>query len=410
MLSSRWVESQKILPMSEGKLAFISMNRRSMKKYTSIPAVIPAVREHVKAAAEWLGRSQDATGCGGSAAYWAPFIGWAEPYPETSGYIAPTLWRCDDVLPGAGYAERARRMVDWLVSIQSDEGWFPGGKWKPGVEGTPSVFNTAQILFGLVEAALRTGEDRYRDAAEKAAAWLVGSQQADGQWSIGHYREGYQPSYYAHVCWPLALYWTTFGDDKTEHAVRRALDVVLSTRTEKGSFTNWAFAPGKPAFTHTIAYTIQGLLESSFLLDAWEPYGQVACDSAERLMRYYEIRHRLAGAYDLDWKGVGWYRCLTGHCQLASTWLHLYQSNEDARFLNAAVRALEEVSRLQRLNAGSDGVRGGIAGSSPLYGRYMMFRYPNWAAKFFIDAMLDLEIVLAQLESPADVWPREGGQ
>jgi len=33
-------------------------------------------------------------------------------------------------------------------------------------------------------------------------------------------------------------------------------------------------------------------------------------------------------------------------------------------------------------------VRGAIAGSYPLWGRYLRWRYPNWAAKFFLDALL----------------------
>jgi hypothetical protein len=33
-------------------------------------------------------------------------------------------------------------------------------------------------------------------------------------------------------------------------------------------------------------------------------------------------------------------------------------------------------------------MRGGIKGSHPIWGGYDPFRYPNWAAKFFIDAMM----------------------
>ena len=31
---------------------------------------------------------------------------------------------------------------------------------------------------------------------------------------------------------------------------------------------------------------------------------------------------------------------------------------------------------------------GGIKGSLPIYGRYAPLQYPNWATKFFIDALL----------------------
>ena len=40
---------------------------------------------------------------------------------------------------------------------------------------------------------------------------------------------------------------------------------------------------------------------------------------------------------------------------------------------------------------------GGIAGSFPIWGKYIHYCYPNWAAKFFADSlMLELEIVNAK--------------
>ena len=32
-------------------------------------------------------------------------------------------------------------------------------------------------------------------------------------------------------------------------------------------------------------------------------------------------------------------------------------------------------------------VRGGIKGSQPVWGRYAPLSFPNWATKFFVDAM-----------------------
>ena len=41
-------------------------------------------------------------------------------------------------------------------------------------------------------------------------------------------------------------------------------------------------------------------------------------------------------------------------------------------------------------------LRGGIAGSAPIWGDYSRFEFPNWAAKFFADAlmmdMLDISV------------------
>src|SRR6185312_12667928 len=54
-------------------------------------------RRGLQAAAEWLARAQDATGCDGvSACYDAAKRTWTGAYPETTGYIIPTFFRYAD--------------------------------------------------------------------------------------------------------------------------------------------------------------------------------------------------------------------------------------------------------------------------------------------------------------------------
>lgn len=358
-------------------------------------------RNAARRAAWWLLRSQERSGGDGSSAFYMPLYGWAPPYPETTGYIVPTLWRCADTFGEPAFAAGAERMAAWLLGLQSPEGWFPGGTLGRGAARRPSVFNTGQILFGLIEAESRTGDAAYGAAGERAVDWLLATQGDDGRWREGSYRPGPQPSYYAHVCWPMALYHARRGGDGVLDGIVRALDAILEDRTARGTFRHWAFVPGKPAFTHTIAYTLQGLVESARLLDRWEPYGRVAGESSEKLLRKFEVAKRLAGAYDDAWAGRFWYACLTGHCQLASTWLALYRQLGDPRFLSAAIKAVGFVAERQARGLVSRQVRGAIAGSSPPFGRYMTFRYPNWAAKFFVDAALDLADALDALGAPA---------
>jgi hypothetical protein len=61
-------------------------------------------------------------------------------------------------------------------------------------------------------------------------------------------------------------------------------------------------------------------------------------------------------------------------------------------FRTNARRALAYLKTNQRLEDRDRIVRGAIAGSKPIWGRYSMFEFPNWAAKFFADAlMMDLK-------------------
>src|SRR3954470_16169285 len=109
----------------------------------------PGIEATVTAALDWLGQAQDhsATRDGGVARHYSLVTGWAASYPETTGYIVPTLIEQARLRNDSDLRERARRMLDWLVSIQFPDGGFQGGM----VGQTPRVpvtFNTGQILLG----------------------------------------------------------------------------------------------------------------------------------------------------------------------------------------------------------------------------------------------------------------------
>jgi hypothetical protein len=99
----------------------------------------------------------------------------------------------------------------------------------------------------------------------------------------------------------------------------------------------------------------------------------------------------LAGTYRDGWVADASYACLTGVAQMSLNWTRLAQAT-GAEDLRANARsALGYLKTLQRLDHVDPAVRGGIAGSAPIWGDYSRFEYPNWAAKFFADAlMMDL--------------------
>src|SRR5262249_51573880 len=102
------------------------------------------------------------------------------------------------------------------------------------------------------------------------------------------------------------------------------------------------------------------------------------------------------------------FACLTGNAQLALLWLQIAEHGGDVRFVNAAFKAIDEVKRAQSLDSRSDGIRGGVPGSQPIGGEYVPFALPyswatlfvhalpNWAAKFFGDALLAKHRCLAE--------------
>ena len=57
-------------------------------------------------------------------------------------------------------------------------------------------------------------------------------------------------------------------------------------------------------------------------------------------------------------------------------------------YRHAALPAMSDVARYQDIHTANSNVRGVIKGSQPIWGRSARFRFPNWPAKFLVDAML----------------------
>jgi hypothetical protein len=96
----------------------------------------------------------------------------------------------------------------------------------------------------------------------------------------------------------------------------------------------------------------------------------------------------LAGTYRDGWAADAGYCCLTGVAQMSLNWTRLAQATGAEDLRENARAALAYLKTTQRLIHADPVVRGGIAGSAPIWGDYSRFEYPNWAAKFFADALM----------------------
>ena len=96
----------------------------------------------------------------------------------------------------------------------------------------------------------------------------------------------------------------------------------------------------------------------------------------------------LAGVYDDGWTPNASYCCLTGLAQMTVIWERLAQHRGTSVLLEPIRRALTYVKKNHKMIGDGSPQDGGIAGSVPIWGRYSMFEFPNWAAKFFADALM----------------------
>lgn len=343
----------------------------------------------------WLCRAQDHAGLGGVPSY--EFYGWSSGYPEVTGYIIPTFWDYHRLTGRPELAERAVRMAEWELRIQK-----PVGGWEGLYEGAgqpPIVFNTGQVIRGLLRTHEETGEQRFLDAAVRAGDWIVANQEPDGSWARANFR-GLKRVYDSYVSAPLARLSPATGRDEYAASARRNCEFALEHQQGNGWFElcdNSEHFPDAPN-THTLCYTADGLLETGELLRE-ESFIDAARLTADGLRARVDSGGRLPGRLGPDWSPRVKWVCLPGSAQLGILLARLYDRGGDQRYLETSGRLLDFLVFAQRLNAVGSERRGAVAGAFPIWGLHAPFTYPCWAAKYFLDHALLLRQAKGAVEA-----------
>jgi hypothetical protein len=276
---------------------------------------------------------------------------------------------------------RALDMAAWELEVQDDAGAI-----HDLLGGGPRIFDTGQVLFGLLAAYQASGAARFVAAAQRAAAWLVGAMQPDGSWRRGEGHRGGR-AFHARVAWALAELGSETGEERWRAAARRALEWTLAQETHPAWFAHNCLTDDRRPLLHTIVYTARGLFEGARLLGAAGPR-EAARRTARVLAECVGEGGWLSGRFDPHWRGSVRWACLTGMAQAVVLWSRLYAAEGDELFARRAESVLGFLKRTHDLDSRDPGMRGGMRGSFPIQGAYCPWRLPNWATKFFIDALL----------------------
>lgn len=337
---------------------------------------------HLLAAQDWLRRAHDQGSDDGVSYGYTVRGGWQPSYRETSGYIATTFFTLAQDSGKPEYRERALRICNWLLSVQNRDGSFANPRY--GDDGI--VFDTGQDLFGLVRAFEETGEAAFKDGTLRAANWLVTIADETGRWTRNEHLN--TPHVYnTRTAWAvLRMNQVEYGAER-ERVARANLDWAVAEQQPGGFFDNCAFERGRAPFTHTIAYATRGLLESGELLKD-DRYINAAKRCADAALEHLRADGFLPGQIAIDGTPAASYCCLTGNCQFSIVWAKLFDRTGEERYKQAVIRALDYVMGCQDLDTPDLNIRGAIKGSHPVWGRYAPLSFPNWPAKFFVDAML----------------------
>lgn len=306
-------------------------------------------------------------------------MAWNRDYSETTGYMIENLLEFNNKAK-PGLSKLAELSGEWLLSIQSDSGCFHSGTKLD----TPSVFNSAQILFGLDQLYQHTKQEKYFKSLEKAFLWLILAIDDDGIFKYGLYVNGYYPAYYSRAIWAMIKMDKDYFHSEHQPLLFKSLLNLFSNKNQYGFFDNAGFYPGKPAVLHTAIYTLEGFYESAILLQDNKMQTELR-NILDRLCTLFH-EHNKTPAYiyanfSVDFSFI----CVSGQAQLCALLLNVFFNSGKPEYKETAVKLFDQLLQWQ-IQSNSVESNGAFPSSIPIWGRYFPFRYTHWTMKFFLDA------------------------
>jgi len=357
----------------------------------------PAEQEHephLIGAIDWLVRAQDATPDAGIARgfsiAWHPNFrsrGWQPSYPETTGYIIPTLYAAARRLGRADLAARAERAARWEIQIQLRTGAVRGGVI--GAPESPAVFNTGQVLLGWLAALEETGDSRFATAALHSARYLAAALDPDGRWRSDSSRFARADStlYNTRTAWALAEAGARLHEPKFTDGAARSLRAAAELQAPNGWLPQCCLSDPERPLLHTLAYAVRGFLEGGRVLGDTRLL-HAAERAAEALAASVRADGWMPGRYRSDWSPAVRWSCLTGQAQMANNWMRLAEITGEPKWRDAVPAVLRFLKGTQNRRSREPGLRGGIKGAWPVGGNYGAYEVLSWATKFFADALM----------------------
>ena len=352
---------------------------------------VQSIEQHLQAAAQWLLQAQRGTPDDGVAhSYDIRAKKWLASYPETTGYVISTLYDYARHYKAPEYAAAAYRMTKWECEIQLADGGVRAGTMDAEIVA-PTIFNTGQALFGWASAYKETGEEDFRVALVRAADWLLAAQDEDGAWRRfpSPFTTSKLNSYNTRSAFGMVRAFQALQDERYLLGAVANVDWTLARAQHNGWLPDNCLGsnPDHTALTHTIAYSIRGILEVGLAANRKDHI-----EHALHMAKMVALQQRADGAlpayYSPEWKTTVNWSCITGNSQMAINWLRLARLTGETGLIEHAKRANRFNMSIQDLTTSNANVRGAMKGSHPVNGGYMTYRYPNWATKFFMDGLM----------------------
>ena len=275
-------------------------------------------------------------------------------YPEVTGYYVPTLLHW-------GEKERACAYARYLCSIQKED-----GSWYDSKDMSPYVFDSAQILKGLV--AIRDFMPEVDVHIIKGCDWILSNMQDSGRLTTpskdawGNDDNFCSELIHIYCLSPIRDAGTIFNRSEYLGAASKILNYYKTEKIDR--IKNFSL------LSHFYAYVMEGLYDLGEI--------ELCRECMSNLEKYRNKGGGIPGLKDVPWV------CSTGLFQLAITWYKLGELDRGNSLYYYALKLQNET--------------GGWFGSYPVNGffsrfytgRNKPFYFPDaeisWAVKYYLDA------------------------
>ena len=286
------------------------------------------------------------------------------PYPEVSGYYIPSLlyW---------GERDLALSYARWLCSIQKED-----GSWYDKDDEKPFIFDTAQILKGLISVRDFFPEaDKY---IRRGCEWMISHMEESGQLPAvaDVWGDGKTMSELIHIyCLsPLRDAGIIYDEKRYAVAAERSLSYYL--RHYLKDILQFHL------LSHFYAYVMEGLIDIG------------RADIARQAMINLEAYQKEDGSVP-GYNNVSWV-CSTGLFQLALVWFRLGN-------IERGNKAFEYACKLQNESGGWFGSY--LHADSPNEEcKYLPNTEISWAVKYFLDALRYKAVASFEAWNPGTYW------
>lgn len=269
-------------------------------------------------------------------------------YPEVTGYYICTLLKW-------GYKDKAVGFAKWLINVQRED-----GSWTDPSQKNPYVFDSAQILKGLI--AIRNIIPEVDECIIKGCEWIVSNIDVNGRLRTpvrDMWGDKSTCTDLVHIYCLSPLMDAAKIYNKPEYS--KAAYKVLNYYKNNFEYEIKNFG----LLSHFYAYILEGLLDM----------GEV--EWVKEAMKNMELFQKSNGEIPA-YNGVNWV-CSTGLFQLALIWFRLGNSERGNK-------TFEYACKLQNLSGGWFGSYLSVTAPEEK-NTYFPDEEISWVVKYFLDAL-----------------------